>query len=110
MIPLADDNPTQTRPYIVYVLIALNVMAYLIDISGPTRHYGGRLWNYSMIPYSVIHNRPVELSVPVQVVLPNGMRAVAQMRDVHWGLNPQWLTIFTSMFRSRTMSRITSHC
>ena len=29
MIPISDQNPTRTTPYVTYVLIALNVLAYL---------------------------------------------------------------------------------
>ena len=98
MIPLGDDNPTQTRPYVVYALIALNVVVYLIDWLGPQTRFGGALWNYSMIPRSVVHNVPTDVIHRVPVVLPNGMRAVMQITKDHLGLDPQWLTIFTSMF------------
>jgi membrane associated rhomboid family serine protease len=31
MIPISDQNPTRTTPYVTYLLIALNVLAYLIE-------------------------------------------------------------------------------
>jgi membrane associated rhomboid family serine protease len=32
MIPLKDINPSRTRPYVTWVLIALNVVAFLIEL------------------------------------------------------------------------------
>ncbi len=103
MIPLGDDNPTRTTPYVVYGLVALNVLVYLIDVLGPPTlaggvRFGGTLWNYSMVPYSVVHNVPTMMREQVPVVLSNGMRGLMQITQVHQGLSPQWLTIFTSMF------------
>src|SRR3954468_7734621 len=31
MIPISDDNPTRTRPYVTYALITLNIVAYLFE-------------------------------------------------------------------------------
>jgi len=31
MIPISDQNPTRTTPYVTYVLIALNVLAFLLE-------------------------------------------------------------------------------
>ena len=31
MIPISDQNPTRTTPYVTYLLIALNVLAYLVE-------------------------------------------------------------------------------
>lgn len=31
MIPISDQNPTRTTPYVTYVLIALNILAYLLE-------------------------------------------------------------------------------
>lgn len=98
MIPLADENPTRTQPYIVYALIALNVLVYLIDISGSGSPMGGRLWEYSLVPRSVVQNAPTTITYVGPVTLPNGQTILARVPVEHQGLNPQWLTIFTSMF------------
>lgn len=31
MIPISDDNPTRSRPYVTYALIALNIAAFLVE-------------------------------------------------------------------------------
>jgi len=31
MIPISDQNPTRTTPYVTYLLIALNVLSYLLE-------------------------------------------------------------------------------
>jgi len=31
MIPISDQNPTRTTPYVTYVLIALNIVAFLLE-------------------------------------------------------------------------------
>ncbi|MEA5462327.1 rhomboid family intramembrane serine protease [Leptothoe sp. PORK10 BA2] len=33
MVPLNDNNPTRTRPYVVFVLIALNLAIFLYELS-----------------------------------------------------------------------------
>ena len=35
MVPLNDDNPTSTTPYVVYGLIAINIVAFLYEINLP---------------------------------------------------------------------------
>ncbi len=99
MIPLADENPARTTPYVMYALLALNVLIYLVDIIGPkTPFVGGFLWDYTMIPWSVVTNQPAVFHMKIPVMLESGMRAVVPVNVVHTGLEPQWLTIFTSMF------------
>lgn len=31
MIPISDDNPTRSTPYVTYALIALNVLGYIVE-------------------------------------------------------------------------------
>lgn len=85
MIPLRDSNPTRTFPIVTVVLIAANVLAFIVDratasiqvvdvltpygIVRTHRLIGGLAQNYSLIPAELV-------SDPVT----------------------QWLTIFTSMF------------
>ncbi|MGB3534027.1 MAG: rhomboid family intramembrane serine protease [Microcoleaceae cyanobacterium] len=38
MVPLRDENPTRTTPYVTYGLIALNILMFLVELSiGPTQ-------------------------------------------------------------------------
>lgn len=74
MIPLRDENPTRTTPYIVYVLIAVNVLVYL---------YNGSLGPHSHNPLAGFELVPARL---------------AGGRDYAASPVAPWLTIFTSMF------------
>lgn len=100
MIPLADENPSGRRPYVVYVLIALNVLVYIVNYFTSRGPFGG-LNNWSMIPASVIHNQPAVETF--RVLYGNAIREV---RVPHQGLDPQWLTIFTSMFMHASILHI----
>lgn len=98
MIPLSDNNPTRTIPYVTYALIAINIVVYLIDrigASGPL----GNLWNFSMIPHAVMSNK--------SVIVPLGHNSAGQtVVTAFQGLSPQWLTIFTSMFMHGSIAHI----
>ena len=90
MIPLSDDNPTRKKPYVVYMLVILNVIVYFMNNVGAPGL--GRLWNFSMVPYSVIHDVRV-------IPLINQLGQIAGFqKDFAVGPHPQWITIFTSMF------------
>lgn len=96
MIPIADENPTRTKPYVVYILILLNVLVYIVDLLGTRVGPGGMrlggLWFLSMIPYSVIHD------VRVMPIFNQFGQVVAVQRIPDAWPDPQWITIFTSMF------------
>ena len=82
MIPLRDDNPTRTVPYVTWALVALNIVLFLRELVGgmvETR-YGltGALAGWTLVPREITQG--VDLST-------NGPT-----------LQPMWLTLFTSMF------------
>ncbi len=74
MIPLRDDNPARTTPYIMYILVALNVIVFL---------YNGTLTASGRNPLAGF-----EL-IPAHLFKPEHGGAVGF---------PSWITIFTSMF------------
>lgn len=75
MIPLRDENPTRTTPYIVYALVAINVLVYLYNGSlGPHSH--NPLAGFELVPARLVTGREFGAAMPVA----------------------PWLTIFTSMF------------
>ena len=82
MIPLRDENPTRITPYMTWLLVAINVVVYLMEAMGgllETR-YGlrGAMAGWTMIPAEVTTGRDLAI---------NG-----------YTLQPPWLTLFTSMF------------
>jgi membrane associated rhomboid family serine protease len=62
MIPLSDDNPTRTRPYVTYALIALNVLAFLFE-SLALRVHGGAyvISGYGLVPTRIAADPSGEL-------------------------------------------------
>jgi len=76
LIPLHDDNPTRTFPFVTWLLVAANVAAYILQVLNSRGPHPG-LVEYAMIPLEVVTGRQVPPFAPV---------------------HPAWLTIFTSMF------------
>ena len=75
MIPLRDENPARTTPYVVYGLIALNVIAFAYNgTMGPHTH--NPLAGFELVPAELTIGR--DFGAPTPVV--------------------PWVTIFTSMF------------
>lgn len=54
MLPLKDDTPSYSRPYVTYAFIGINVLVFLYEMS-----LGSRLnifiQNYGAIPYAIFH-------------------------------------------------------
>jgi membrane associated rhomboid family serine protease len=77
MLPLKDDNPTQIKPFVTWVLIALNTIIFLYQFSlGPR---GARLFifQYGAISSVILGDQN----------LPSGIATI-----------PPGLSVFTSMF------------
>ena len=82
MIPLRDENPTRITPYMTWALVALNVVIFLLEVTGgmtETRTgLSGWMAGWTMIPAEITQGRDAAINGP--------------------SLQPYWLTIFTSMF------------
>ena len=76
MIPLRDDNPIRTTPFVNYALIASCVLVFLWEAALGTRMEAA-VYSFGLIPDVLLGDArlPAELSVV-----------------------PPWLTVFTSMF------------
>ncbi len=89
LFPLGDDNTyRRVTPYVVWVMIALNIGVYLLQLAwGDPFTYG-----YSAIPYELTHNTDLvgasQLAIAGQSV---------QMRQFP-GPVPIYLTVLTAMF------------
>ena len=75
MIPLRDENPARTTPYVVYVLLAANILAFVYNgTMGP--HTRNPLAGFELVAAELVTGRDVGPPTPIA----------------------PWLTIFTSMF------------
>jgi membrane associated rhomboid family serine protease len=98
MIPLSDDNPPRGKPYVVYGLVAVNVAVFLVQVIGQLMGKG-LFDNWSMIPYSVVHDvRVAVLGDQLGRPLVDQLGRTPSQLLPGLGPHPQWITVFTSMF------------
>ena len=50
MIPLSDNNPTRITPYVTYVLIAINVVVFLHELSLSPAELEAFFYQYAVVP------------------------------------------------------------
>lgn len=103
LFPIGDDNQGRlTTPIVVYSLIAINIIVFLMQLSGGDQF----TLSYAAVPYKITHNVTV---VPpgVHGALPPGANeSVAVRRGLpvpqgipqEEGPSPIYLTLLTSMF------------
>ncbi len=76
MVPLRDNNPTRTTPYVTYVIIVLNILVFLYELTlGPDLDEFFRIW----------------------AVVPSQLTASFQGEPTALPF-PEWVTLFTSQF------------
>ena len=91
MIPLHDpDLRLHTRPYIIYALIAVNVLVFLFQLPMSNLDETSFIWRFGLIPHELIGGEAFEM---VRFQTSDGLREVDISSPV-----PTWATIFTSMF------------
>jgi membrane associated rhomboid family serine protease len=76
MIPIRDDNPTHSTPVVTYLLIAANVVVFLIQQVGGL----GFTFHFALFP----------------AALTQDWAMIVRGQQVN--LEPAWLTVLTSMF------------
>jgi membrane associated rhomboid family serine protease len=78
VIPLHDDNPTRSTPVVTYLLVAVNVVVFLMQLAG------GDVFTlrYALFPAAITE----------------GARPFVVRGAVIHPLEPVWLTVVTSMF------------
>jgi membrane associated rhomboid family serine protease len=86
MIPLKDENPTRTAPWLIFVIIGINALVFLGQVSMGLQESALR---FGLIPAELVHDAGRVYSGP-QMGLPPG----GQVRN----FEPSWATLFTSMF------------
>ena len=69
MVPLSDNNPTRTTPYVVFVLIAINVVIFLYELTlqaGPTDVALQQFFNtWAIVPRELTESFTGQSSVPL---------------------------------------------
>lgn len=89
VMPLGDDDlDRRSVPVITYVLIAINVVVWLLELAGGERFING----YSAIPFEITHGTDL---VAAQTVDIGGQSTSIPMYP---GPTPIYLTLLTSMF------------
>jgi len=85
LIPIRDENPTETFPFVTIALIAINVAVFLWEISLPKPVLNAVIYTYGAIPLKITSfgKAPVIYSIHGMVI----------KSDV-----PVWITLFTCMF------------
>ena len=78
MIPIGDDDSGRlTRPYVTYLLIAINVLAFLFEITRPSEAaLQGFFMKWAVLPQEYAKHADLPPQIPF----------------------PFWFTLFTSMF------------
>lgn len=97
LFPIGDDNSDRrTTPYVVYGLIAVNVLVFLLQMTAGDRFTYG----YSTIPFEITHN--TDLTGAMAIPTGNGTFDVQQ----YPGPVPIYLTLLTSMFMHGSLMHI----
>lgn len=86
MIPLRDENPTTKTPVVTFILIGINVLVFLWQLSvGLDRSVGA----FGLVPAQVLQGS----DAPVLIGRDPAGRGIGVQN-----LDPAWMTVFTSMF------------
>lgn len=98
MIPIRDDIPSRTTPFVNYAIITLCSLAFLAQISSPDS--GAQIIEgYAMIPLRLSDpNAPIELPRTSVVQTDQGPQQVVVNRPIADAVIPAWMTVITCMF------------
>ncbi|HUG90131.1 MAG TPA: rhomboid family intramembrane serine protease [Planctomycetaceae bacterium] len=104
MIPLRDNIPSRTTPFVTYAVIAACAVVFFLQLGDERREEAGQptiTEQYSMIPARVTKPRePVEIPVDVELrhTRDGRVEQVLIRRPAAPPPIPAWLTLVTSMF------------
>ena len=74
MLPLSDINPTRRTPYLTYILIAINVLVFLWELTFSDQELTRVFLNYSVVP---------------SLVGPRLVPAICTAHDCCWNRQPK---------------------
>lgn len=102
MVPIRDDNPTQTTPYVTYALIAINIAVFIYELSLPGPSLEAFLRSWAVVPselsatlggQSIVQGPPELLTLITSQFLHGGF--------LHVGGNMLYLWIFGNNVEDR---------
>jgi hypothetical protein len=98
VIPIRDNIPSRTTPFVNYSIVAACALVFLAEVSTPDG--GGRITErYGMIPVRVMHpEQPVQVPEYRQVQTNRGIRVEKTMHEAAEPAVPAWLTPLTCIF------------
>jgi membrane associated rhomboid family serine protease len=97
VMPIGDDNTGRaTTPYVVYGLIAVNVLVYLLQMTAGDSFTNG----WAMVPYEITHNTDLTNAITVRA---GDQTATLQNYP---GPVPIYLTLLSSMFMHGSLLHI----
>ncbi|MBS0262340.1 MAG: rhomboid family intramembrane serine protease [Planctomycetes bacterium] len=99
MIPLRDNIPPRTFPFVNYSLIAVCAVVFLIQLADTTDQVDQLVDDFGMIPARVLHpDQPIAVPVPVLVQTPIGVVQEIAQRELPAPNFSPWLTLLTCTF------------
>ena len=92
MIPLKDENPTYHKSFATFTIIGLNVFTWIfVQGVGINPYLTISLCKYGLIPGELLG----KLLPGTEISISKGLACII-------GRDPNWITIFTSMFMLST--------
>ncbi|ELS04102.1 putative membrane protein [Xenococcus sp. PCC 7305] len=95
MIPLKDENPVQITPYITYILIAVNILAFGYELSLNPQQLEAFLHVFAIVPRELTASLS---GIPSQQAVPEVMTLISSQflhaGFAHIGFNMLFLYIF----------------
>jgi membrane associated rhomboid family serine protease len=99
MIPLRDNIPPRTFPFVNYLLIAACAVAFLIQLADQTDGQDHLVESLGMIPARVLHpDRPIRIAEKVIVPTRFGYQREVRERTLAAPPFSPWLTLLTCIF------------
>ncbi len=100
MIPLYDNIPSRTTPWVNYLIVALTTLVFGLQLLD---QYNDNRWQlverFGMVPQRVLHpGTTVVMDVPQVVATPLGPRVVRVQKVIPPAAVPEWLTLLTCIF------------
>lgn len=97
MIPIRDNIPSRSFPFVNNAIILICVVAFLLQLANSEQ--GALVDSYGMVPARLMHpGEVIETIQQVPVQTPYGIQVREVVRQTSPAAIPEWLTLFTCMF------------